>query len=161
VAVGRARPTFPYLEDDAAGVTLFESADIVDHLISCYGGGVPLPPPSDFFLPSTLLTGWLPTLLRPTRGGAVEPRAHTEPPAQPLVLYSYDGNQFCRLVREVLTELDLPYTLRSVAKGSPRREELRSLAGKSTAPYLADPNTGAAMFESADIVDYLCRTYAD
>ena len=26
-------------------------------------------------------------------------------------------------------------------------------------PYLVDPNTGAAMFESADIVAYLNRTY--
>ena len=27
-------------------------------------------------------------------------------------------------------------------------------------PYLADPNTGTAMFESADIVRYLRETYA-
>jgi glutathione S-transferase len=27
-------------------------------------------------------------------------------------------------------------------------------------PYLIDPNTGQAMFESADIVAYLERTYA-
>jgi glutathione S-transferase len=27
-------------------------------------------------------------------------------------------------------------------------------------PYLVDPNTGVAMFESAEIVDYLVRTYA-
>jgi glutathione S-transferase len=27
-------------------------------------------------------------------------------------------------------------------------------------PYLVDPNTGRAMFESADIVAYLERTYA-
>ena len=40
-------------------------------------------------------------------------------PKQALVLYSYEGNQFCRLVREVLTELDLIYELRSVGKGSP------------------------------------------
>jgi hypothetical protein len=28
------------------------------------------------------------------------------------------------------------------------------------APYLEDPNTGAAMFESADIIDYLEKEYA-
>ena len=28
-------------------------------------------------------------------------------------------------------------------------------------PYLEDPNTGAAMFESAHIVEYLERTYAE
>jgi glutathione S-transferase len=26
-------------------------------------------------------------------------------------------------------------------------------------PYLADPNTGSDMFESADIVEYLYETY--
>ena len=80
-------------------------------------------------------------------------------PAEPLRLYSYDGNQFCRLVREVLCELDLPYELRSTGKGSLRREELRSLSGKTTAPYLVDPNSGTAMGESADIVDYLIERY--
>ena len=28
-------------------------------------------------------------------------------------------------------------------------------------PYLSDPNTGAEMFESAEIVAYLERTYAE
>lgn len=159
-SLGVTRPTYPYLEDDAAGVRLFESADIVAHLLECYGGGAALPPPSDYFLPSTFLTGWVPAAMRFGRGGAVEGRACSDAPAELLQLYSYDGNQFCRLVREALTELDLPYTLLSVAKGSPRREELVALAGRSTAPYLVDPNTDVAMFESADIVEYLFRTYS-
>jgi len=157
--LGKPRPTFPYLEDTAAGVSLFESDEIVKHLLDAYGNGAPLPPPSDYFLPSALLTGWVANLLRPSRGAAVSARALEQGPAEPLVLYSYDGNQFCRLVREMLVELDVPYTLMSVAKGSPRRAKLKELAGRSTAPYLVDPNTGVAMFESADIVDYLCRTY--
>ena len=47
-------------------------------------------------------------------------------------------------------------------QGSPRRAELTSLAGRSTAPCLIDParEGGAPLFESADIVDYLLRTYA-
>ena len=75
----------------------------------------------------------------------------------PLVLYSYEGNQFCRLVREVLTELDLVYELRSCGKGSRRREELANLTGGSTqCPYLIDPNNeGVAMAESGDIVGAL------
>jgi len=157
------RPTFPYLEDDAAGVTLFESEDIVNHLMATYGTGLPLPPPSDYFLPSALVTGWLPSLLRPTRGGAVEPlvaRRAAPPPPLPIELYDYDGNQFCRLVREALCELDLLHIIRSVGKQSPRRQQLMSLAGKSTAPYMVDPNTGKAMGESADIVEYLYREYA-
>ena len=91
---GRARPQFPYLVDAAAGVSLFESADICEHLIHTYGvphGVTELPSPSDFFLQSTLLTGWLPSLFRPGRGGRVERRVlGRDPPAKPLVLYSYE-----------------------------------------------------------------------
>ena len=66
------------------------------------------------------------------------------------------------MVREVLCELDLPYELRSTGKGSPRREELRQVRGdgKSTAPFLLDPNQDTKMGESADIVAYLWTTYA-
>jgi glutaredoxin len=82
-------------------------------------------------------------------------------PARPLILYSYEGNQFCRLVREVLTELDITYELRSAGKGSTRRAELASITGGSTqCPYLIDPNTGASMAESKDIVRYLYDNYA-
>ena len=62
-------------------------------------------------------------------------------------------------MREALCELDIPYVLRSAGKGSPRRAALEALAGSSQCPYLVDPNTGAALGESADIVDYLRTTY--
>ena len=79
----------------------------------------------------------------------------------PQILYSYEGNQFCRLVREVLTELDIPYELRSVGKGSPQREELASVTGGSTqCPYLIDPNTGTKLPESESIIEYLYKNYA-
>ena len=79
--------------------------------------------------------------------------------APKLTLYSYDGNQFTRLVREVLVELDLPYELRSTGKGSPRRDELRVLSGKTTAPFLVDQTAGVKMPDSADIVAYLYESY--
>ncbi len=76
-------------------------------------------------------------------------------------LYSYEGNQFCRLVREVLTELDIPYELRSAGKGSSRRKELAEITGGSSqCPYLIDPNTDTKMAESKDIIEYLYKTYA-
>ncbi len=158
---GKPKPTYPFLVDKAAGVSLFESEDICNHLIATYGGrDETLPPPASYFLTSTAVSGWMPTLLRGGRGGAIEPRlAGSAPPDQPLTLYSYEGNQFCRLVREVLCELDLPYVLRSTGKGSPRRSELQELSGATTAPYLADPNTGTQMGESADIVEYLYTQY--
>lgn len=81
---------------------------------------------------------------------------------KPLILYSYEGNQFCRLVREVLTELDLTYELRSAGKESPRRTELADVSGGSTqCPYMIDPNTGTKMNESKDIVEYLYKEYAN
>lgn len=104
-------------------------------------------------------------LFRMERGCRVSPvvTASTDVnrPKQPLILYSYEGNQFCRLVREVLTELDIVYELRSAGKGSPRRTELATLSGGSTqCPYLVDPNTGRSMAESADIIAYLYKEYA-
>jgi glutaredoxin len=104
-------------------------------------------------------------VLRSGRGCLVSPVVTASPrvkrPKEPLVLYSYEGNQFCRLVREVLTELDIVYELRSAGKGSPRRVELAKISGGSTqCPYLVDPNTGKSMPESADIVSYLYEEYA-
>ncbi len=83
-------------------------------------------------------------------------------PQQPLILYSYEGSQYCRLVREVLTELDIVYELRSSGgKQSKRREELAKLSGGATqSPFLIDPNTGVQIGHSSDIIRYLYRTYA-
>eukprot|EP00550_Attheya_septentrionalis_P003408 CAMPEP_0198293244 /NCGR_PEP_ID=MMETSP1449-20131203/16144_1 /TAXON_ID=420275 /ORGANISM="Attheya septentrionalis, Strain CCMP2084" /LENGTH=475 /DNA_ID=CAMNT_0043992759 /DNA_START=207 /DNA_END=1630 /DNA_ORIENTATION=- len=110
--------------------------------------------------------GYLALLLRVGRGTSVCSAASATlssvpRPEKPLVLYSYEGNQFCRLVREVLTELDIVYELRSAGKQSPRREELASISGGSSqCPYLMDPNTNTDMRESADIIRYLYKTYA-
>ena len=68
--------------------------------------------------------------------------------------------QFARLVREALTELELPYVLRAAGKDSPRRQGLRELSGATAVPYLVDPNRGVAMGESLDIVRYLFDAYA-
>jgi glutathione S-transferase len=50
--------------------------------------------------------------------------------------------------------------LHNVAKGSPKRDAFVRRSGKMQVPYLVDPNTSAAMFESAEIVAYLETTYA-
>src|SRR4029450_9912072 len=71
----------------------------------------------------------------------------------------YHGSPFCRLRREALAELELPYYLHNVGKGSPRREAFVTRAGKMLTPYLVDPNTGGAMFDSADIISYLSERY--
>ena len=107
---------------------------------------------------SNAVASWM----RAGRGCRVSPAASDSAQLleSSLVLYSYEGNQFCRLVREVLTELDLVYELRSVGKGSPRRDELAQLTGGSTqCPCLIDMNTSQTIQESADIVQYLYSTY--
>jgi anaphase-promoting complex subunit 7 len=101
-------------------------------------------------------------LLRWGRGCQVSPAASKNTALEPLImLYSYEGNQFCRLVREVMTELDLVYEVKSAGKNSPRREELARITGGSTqCPYLIDPNTAESMPESKDMIAYLYKTYA-
>lgn len=108
---------------------------------------------------------FLPDVLRSGRGNAVAYcalSADTPRPTKPLVLYSYEGNQFCRLVREVLTELDIPYELQSAGKGSSRRKELAEITGGSTqCPYMIDPNSDVKMSDSKEIIQYLYKSYAN
>jgi len=102
-------------------------------------------------------------------------------PAEPLELYSFESSPFSRRVRELLSELEIAYVLRNTGKamwqdmGPPslrrsmfpdlpvegrNRIALLERTGKVQVPYLVDPNTGAAMFESGDIRSYLLETYA-
>lgn len=147
---------FPYMVDPNKGVALYESGDIVKYLFREYGGGAS---PSPGLLETTALTGWMPTLLRAGRGMSRFERAAAAPPAKTLELYSYENNQFARLVREALCELELPYLLHNVGKGSAGQVALRQRTGSSQVPYLVDNNTGAAVRESADILQYLFESY--
>ena len=96
-------------------------------------------------------------LARPPSARAIAPARR---PQKPLELWSFEASPFCRIVREALCELEIPYLLHNVAKGSPSRDAFVARSGKMMVPYLVDPNTGTEMFESADIVAYLDRTYA-
>jgi len=48
-----------------------------------------------------------------------------------------------------------------VPRRSPDRGDYVAISGKMQVPYLSDPNTGAQMFESAEIRSYLYETYAE
>jgi glutathione S-transferase len=145
---------FPYLVDPNTGTELYESDDINRYLFETYGaGGVPLLLNDAFALPGGMLASAV-------RGGRGSRYRASRPPEKPLELYSYEGSPFCRLVREVLCELEIPYLLHNVAHGSARREAFVARSGKMMVPYLVDPNSGREMFESADIVAYLEETYA-
>jgi len=146
---------FPYLIDPNTGTRTYESDDIVQYLVREYGGGaVPL---SLRLGPVTLAAFSAASLARVRHGGAYRP---SRPPEKPLELWSFEASPYCRLAREALCELELPYVLHNVGKGSPRRPDFIARSGRMMVPYLADPNTGKEMFESADIVRYLTDTYA-
>ena len=146
---------FPYLVDPNTGEKMYESDRIVGYLFERYGQGRPP------FLysggPVNLLTSSLGVALRGAKGVRYIPSSK---PEQPLELYSFEGSPYCRIVREVMCSLELPYLLHNVGKGSPRRAAFAERSGSMMVPYLVDPNTGTEMFESADIKRYLLATYA-
>jgi glutathione S-transferase len=145
---------FPYLVDPNAGKEMYESDDIVRHLFATYGqGSVPtiLGLPVVTNLASMVASAW-----RVGMGGRYRPARQ---PAKPLELWSYEASPYCRIAREALSSLELPYRLHNVAQGSARRDEFVARSGRMMVPWLSDPNTGRTMFESADIVRYLESTY--
>ncbi len=81
-------------------------------------------------------------------------------PERRLELYEFEGCPFCRLVREVVTELDLEVLIYPCPKGGERfRPKVKELGGKLQFPFLMDPNTDTRLYESADITEYLFETY--
>ena len=83
-------------------------------------------------------------------------------PAQPVVLYEFEGCPFCRKVREALTVLDIDAMIYPCPQNGPRyREELRERGGKAQFPYLIDPNAGVEMYESNDINRHLFERYGN
>lgn len=149
------RLLFPFLVDPNTGLSTYESADIAAYLFREYGSGrVPwFLRQRAFAVPTSMIASGF----RPRQGGFAVP---SRLPEQLLVLYSYEGSPFCRIAREALCELELPYQLRNVPRKSPDRTGFVAISGKMQVPYLMDPNTGRQMFESADIRRYLYDTYA-
>ena len=81
------------------------------------------------------------------------------PPPQPIEYWGYEASPFCVLVRERLTELELPHLLHTCARGSPKRQAFFEEHGAFQVPFIKDPNTGVELFESNLIVEYLQKTY--
>lgn len=170
------RQQFPLFVDMNTGAVMYESADIVDYLFKTYGNGrTPSAySPSLLKTPLTMLAG----AVRGLRGIDARP---SHMPVKPLQLWSFEASPYSRLVRERLTELELSYVLHNVGKerwqdigpavlrlkpgpyepivGGKRDAHFRRY-GHMQLPYLEDPNTGAALLESAAIIDYLESTYA-
>ncbi|XP_057488728.1 uncharacterized protein LOC130774688 isoform X2 [Actinidia eriantha] len=146
---------FPYMVDPNTGVAMYESDEIIRYLVGKYGDGN-VPFMLSLGLLTTLTEGFA-MIGRMGRGSSYTP---SKLPPKPLEIWAYEPSPFCKVVREVLVELELPHLLRSCARGSPKRQILYEKAGHFQVPYLEDPNTGVQMFESAEIVEYLRATYS-
>ena len=143
---------FPFLVDPNTGEKMYESDAIVRYLAETYGDGrVPLS-----LGPLTTLGASLASAVRPHRGRRARP---ARAPGKPLELWSFEASPYCRLAREALCELEIPYLLHNVGNHGAGRPAFEARSGKMMVPYLVDPNTGVSMFESADIVAYLEKTY--
>lgn len=182
VQAQRLRPgtRFPLLVDDNTGTVLGESADIIDYLARTYGSR--LASQRGLGRGLAVATSMLASALAYRPGSGVQglhARLSKSPP-KPLVLYSFESSPYARPVRERLCELELAYLLRNTPKGAlsdlgpplvrdrllkaeqgttRHRAWLAEHTGRVQVPYLIDPNTGSAMYESADIVAYLDATY--
>lgn len=168
---------FPFLIDDNTGIELYESMDIIQYLFETYGQtSLPLKWKMGLI---QQLGSKLASAARPGLG--LTKRASRQP-EQLLELYSFESSPYARPVRECLCEMEIPYRLRNCGRTElgewllpPLRDalnikpdselknriELQQRAGRMAIPYLVDPNENIEMFESADIIDYLHKTYAE
>ena len=164
----------PFLHDPNSDARLQGTDAIVNYLYTQFA-------PEGKKAPMNLLPlASVASALRGSKGRNVRP---SKAPEQPLELYSFEASPFARLVRELLCELEIPYLLHNVGKTpgkmaewlppilrenkvkgyQPETENRRKLVttgGHMMVPYLVDPNTEVAMYESADIQAYLLKTYA-
>ncbi len=146
---------FPFLVDPNTNRQMYESDEIIAYLATTYGDGT---------IPISLRLGPL-TMVRTSLASAARGFASravpSKAPEKPLELYSYEASPFSRIAREALCRHEIPYVLHNVAKGSSKREAFVAKSGKMMVPFLVDPNTGTAMFESADIARYVADTYGE
>lgn len=176
---------FPFLIDENTGEQLYESQAIIHHLFKHYGKTGQTPKAYAHY-PKIPVVAFAGTLLNGARGVWINKKiVDREVPEQLLELWGFESSPFTRIVRGVLTELELPFIFHNVAKerwqdqGPARlrlkpgkyqpltggkREQVVKLMNRVSQdiqlPYLVDPNTDTQLFESKKIVDYLERQYA-
>jgi len=148
----------PYIIDQNTTTSMYESAKIAAYLETTYGPAarwrIPMPEVIDTYY------SFVASVLRAGRGRRCPSGLETaRRPAAPLELYNMEGSPYCRKVREALCELDLDFIVRNVPKGSPKRRDLERRGRKVQVPYLIDPSSGVAMYESDAIVSYLWNPY--
>lgn len=78
-----------------------------------------------------------------------------------ITLYRLQACPFCERVVRRLQEHGIDYESRFVEPLHSERDVVKRLTGKRTVPAIVDERTGVTMSESANIVDYVDRTYGD
>ncbi|MFB6298074.1 MAG: glutaredoxin family protein [Salinirussus sp.] len=76
-----------------------------------------------------------------------------------ITLYRLQACPFCERVVRKLDEYDLDYQSRFVEPMHSDRNVVKRISGARTVPAIVDENTGVTMSESANIAEYLDRTY--
>ena len=77
-------------------------------------------------------------------------------------LYTLPGCPYCKKVEHKLEELAVPYEKHEVPASRAARTEVQAISGQSGVPVIVDADNGVSgMAESADIVSYLDRVYAE
>lgn len=153
-----AAASLPVLIDPNTSVTLFGAADIVRYLFKVYGSKeLPWTLQNAAFAYVTSFIGV--SLLRLGAGGTYR-NSKPPPDDKPLVLWAYEGSPFCKVVREKLSELEVPHTVVFAPRGSPNRQKMFEMKGFFQVPYLEDPNTSVSLYESEAINEYLVKLYA-
>jgi len=76
-----------------------------------------------------------------------------------ITLYRLQACPFCERVVRKLQDYDVAYDSRFVEPMHSERDVVKRLSGKRTVPAIVDEQTGVTMSESANIVEYLERTY--
>ena len=92
---------------------------------------------------------------------SVAPTADGTDGEAPILVYRLQACPFCERVVRVLNDLDLDYRSRFVEPLHSERDAVKRVAGVRTVPVIVDERTGVTMAESANVVDYLRRTYGD
>lgn len=176
---------FPFFIDENTGEQMYHSKKIIQHLFKHYGQSGKTPQKYADYpnLPYMALAG---TVINGARGVWVNKKIIDRPaPEQLLELWGFEASPFTRVVRGVLTELELPFKFHNVAKerwqdqgpaslrlkpgkyeplpGGKREQVVKVMQREKQdiqVPFLVDPNTGVKMFDSKEIVKYLNKKYS-
>lgn len=141
--------TIPLLVDPNTETNLDDSDAIVRHLFTHYGdGSVPLALRNKML---TEATSKLASRLRGRKGNDV---MSSKEPEELVELWSFEASPQARIVREVLSMLEIPYVLHNVAPGSAKRTR------DVVVPRLVDPVHGTQLDGSHAIVEHLRARYA-